>query len=109
MAEISCILTDIEGTTTEISFVYDVLFPYFREHLFEWEEVESDEATFKTPIAQKRETRRKSTSADSQSRKYPRRQGAKPHRYQEDDSEETLSRSIGRHRDGGFVGSSLNF
>ena len=43
MAEISCILTDIEGTTTEISFVYDVLFPYFREHLFEWEEVESDE------------------------------------------------------------------
>jgi len=43
MAEISCILTDIEGTTTEISFVYDVLFPYFREHLFEWEDVESDE------------------------------------------------------------------
>ena len=29
------ILTDIEGTTTSVSFVYDVLFPYFREHLNE--------------------------------------------------------------------------
>lgn len=27
------ILTDIEGTTTSISFVYDVLFPYFRENI----------------------------------------------------------------------------
>lgn len=29
------ILTDIEGTTTPKSFVYDVLFPYFSEHLSE--------------------------------------------------------------------------
>ncbi|MDX2226136.1 MAG: acireductone synthase [Verrucomicrobiae bacterium] len=26
------LLTDIEGTTTSVSFVYDTLFPYFREH-----------------------------------------------------------------------------
>ncbi len=30
---IKYILTDIEGTTTSVSFVYDVLFPYFREHV----------------------------------------------------------------------------
>ena len=29
------ILTDIEGTTTAVSFVYDVLFPYFRNHINE--------------------------------------------------------------------------
>jgi len=29
------ILTDIEGTTTSISFVYDTLFPYFRKHINE--------------------------------------------------------------------------
>ena len=27
------VLTDIEGTTTSISFVYDVLFPYARRRL----------------------------------------------------------------------------
>jgi enolase-phosphatase E1 len=27
------ILTDIEGTTTSVSFVYDVLFPYFRQNI----------------------------------------------------------------------------
>ena len=27
------ILTDIEGTTTSVSFVYDVLFPYFRKNI----------------------------------------------------------------------------
>ncbi len=30
---VKAILTDIEGTTTSVSFVYDVLFPYAREHL----------------------------------------------------------------------------
>jgi enolase-phosphatase E1 len=29
------ILTDIEGTTTSVQFVYDVLFPYFRKHIGE--------------------------------------------------------------------------
>lgn len=32
---VSFILTDIEGTTTSISFVADELFPYFREHISE--------------------------------------------------------------------------
>ena len=35
MNGIKCILTDIEGTTTSVSFVYDTLFPYFREHINE--------------------------------------------------------------------------
>ena len=30
---IKAILTDIEGTTSAVSFVFDVLFPYAREHL----------------------------------------------------------------------------
>ena len=30
---IQYVLTDIEGTTTSISFVYDVLFPYFRKEI----------------------------------------------------------------------------
>lgn len=30
---VGVILTDIEGTTTSVSFVYDVLFPYARAHL----------------------------------------------------------------------------
>jgi enolase-phosphatase E1 len=40
---IQCILTDIEGTTTEVSFVYDILFPYFRSHMDEWKTVDSDQ------------------------------------------------------------------
>ena len=33
MSEIKAIITDIEGTTTSISFVYDILFPYFRNNI----------------------------------------------------------------------------
>jgi enolase-phosphatase E1 len=33
MSSIKYIITDIEGTTTSISFVYDVLFPYFRNNI----------------------------------------------------------------------------
>ena len=33
---IKAILLDIEGTTTPISFVHDVLFPYAREHVFNY-------------------------------------------------------------------------
>jgi enolase-phosphatase E1 len=33
---IKAIITDIEGTTTSISFVHDVLFPYARKHLAEF-------------------------------------------------------------------------
>ena len=33
--KVEYILTDIEGTTTSVSFVYDMLFPYFREHIWD--------------------------------------------------------------------------
>lgn len=33
---VSAILTDIEGTTTSISFVQDVLFPYAKQHVAEY-------------------------------------------------------------------------
>lgn len=33
---IRAIVTDIEGTTTSISFVFDVLFPYARQHIAEF-------------------------------------------------------------------------
>lgn len=33
MSQYEAILLDIEGTTTSISFVYDTLFPYAREHV----------------------------------------------------------------------------
>lgn len=34
--QIKAILTDIEGTTSSISFVHEVLFPYAREHLIDF-------------------------------------------------------------------------
>ena len=33
MSQPRCILLDIEGTTSSISFVYDVMFPYIRANL----------------------------------------------------------------------------
>ncbi len=42
-ANIRFVLTDIEGTTTSVSFVYDVLFPYFRHHLNEVAALTDDE------------------------------------------------------------------
>lgn len=36
MDKITHIVTDIEGTTTSISFVKDILFPYAREHMAEF-------------------------------------------------------------------------
>ena len=38
---IQWIVTDIEGTTTEVSFVYDILFSYFRDHMDQWKTVDS--------------------------------------------------------------------
>jgi len=43
MSKVQCILTDIEGTTTDISFVYNTLFPYFREHLPEWRQQQTED------------------------------------------------------------------
>jgi enolase-phosphatase E1 len=34
--QLKVILTDIEGTTTDISFVHEVLFPYSAKHLSSW-------------------------------------------------------------------------
>lgn len=47
---VRCIVTDIEGTTTSISFVFDVLFPYFRQHALEWLNDDSD--SFKSILAE---------------------------------------------------------
>ena len=34
ISNVKFILTDIEGTTTSVSFVYDQLFPYFRKNIY---------------------------------------------------------------------------
>jgi enolase-phosphatase E1 len=49
------ILTDIEGTTTPKTFVYDVLFPYFLTHLDEVR-IHQNEADFSTCILDVKET-----------------------------------------------------
>lgn len=41
---IRAIVTDIEGTTTSISFVYDVLFPYARAHLADYVRCHAEDA-----------------------------------------------------------------
>ncbi len=41
---IRAIVTDIEGTTSSISFVHEVLFPYAREHIAEFVRRHADEA-----------------------------------------------------------------
>jgi enolase-phosphatase E1 len=43
MSAIKCILTDIEGTTSSVSFVYDVLFPYFRAHIHEAKDLNANQ------------------------------------------------------------------
>ncbi|HEX6728521.1 MAG TPA: acireductone synthase [Pyrinomonadaceae bacterium] len=45
------ILLDIEGTTTPISFVFDVLFPYARRHLVDYLERNFDLAEVRADIA----------------------------------------------------------
>jgi enolase-phosphatase E1 len=42
VSNITHIVTDIEGTTTSVEFVYQTLFPYFREHLTELLEMRED-------------------------------------------------------------------
>jgi enolase-phosphatase E1 len=52
---IRCILLDIEGTTTSISFVYDVLFPYARQHVREFLETHLEDPGVRDTIARLRE------------------------------------------------------
>ena len=47
-APVDAVLTDIEGTTTSISFVHDTLFPYAKEHVSEFLLAHQNEA----PVAQ---------------------------------------------------------
>ena len=49
------ILLDIEGTTTSISFVYDVLFPYARQHVREFLQNHANEAPVREALARLRE------------------------------------------------------
>lgn len=52
------ILTDIEGTTTSISFVHDVLFPYSQKRIKDFVLSNIDSSDVKTALAQTRETAR---------------------------------------------------
>lgn len=47
---IKAILTDIEGTTSSLSFVKDVLFPYARTHLAEYVQQHRDEPAVKAQL-----------------------------------------------------------
>jgi enolase-phosphatase E1 len=51
---IKAIVTDIEGTTSSLSFVKDVLFPYARAHLPEFVRRHQDEAQVKALLADAR-------------------------------------------------------
>lgn len=42
---VSAVLVDIEGTTSSIAFVHDVLFPYAREHLADYVRANADQLT----------------------------------------------------------------
>ena len=50
-AQIRAILLDIEGTTTPVSFVYEVLFPYARQHLREFLQGHSENAEVNSLIS----------------------------------------------------------
>lgn len=49
---IKAIVTDIEGTTTALSFVKDVLFPYARQHLADFVRSHADTAEIKILLAE---------------------------------------------------------
>ncbi len=49
------ILTDIEGTTTSVSFVYDTLFPYFSANLANFVASRADDATLLAKIERVKE------------------------------------------------------
>jgi len=50
------ILTDIEGTSTSVAFVYEVLFPYFKENVANFFEKNAGNAQLQAPIAAVRAT-----------------------------------------------------
>ena len=57
-SNISAVLTDIEGTTSSVNFVYEVLFPYFRNNMDRLKEMTADpqvQAAFKKTVELARE------------------------------------------------------
>lgn len=54
MVEITCraVVMDIEGTTSAARFVYDVLFPYAREHMADWVADHRDDQTTAAALAE---------------------------------------------------------
>jgi enolase-phosphatase E1 len=53
-AQVRCILLDVEGTTTPADFVYQILFPYAREHVETFLRQESENAEVREDIDQLR-------------------------------------------------------
>jgi enolase-phosphatase E1 len=60
------ILTDIEGTTTSISFVHDVLFPYAAAHLPAWVRAHRSEDRVQTALAQVADTVKQENGLETQ-------------------------------------------
>lgn len=69
MSQPKFILTDIEGTTTSVSFVYEVLFPYFRENIhktIELKELKSVQEVFSQTIEWVKDTENRTISTPSE-------------------------------------------
>ena len=62
-ADVQSILLDIEGTTTPIAFVYDVLFPYVRTNLRRHLDVHGNEPAYRELFAELRQDRDASAAA----------------------------------------------
>jgi enolase-phosphatase E1 len=69
MSQPKFILTDIEGTTTSVSFVYEVLFPYFRENIhktIELQHLKSVQEVFSQTIQWVKDTENRTISTPSE-------------------------------------------
>lgn len=69
MSQPKFILTDIEGTTTSVSFVYEVLFPYFRENIhktLELKDLKSVQEVFSQTIQWVKDTDNRTISTPSE-------------------------------------------
>ena len=63
--QVSAIVLDIEGTTTPIAFVYDVLFPYARAHLPGYLDDPANAAALAEPLRLLQEERSRESAVDS--------------------------------------------
>ena len=62
--QVTAILTDIEGTTTSLSFVQEVLFPYAAQHLPDFVRAHSDQADIQTLLSEVSEIEGTSLNVD---------------------------------------------